>query len=329
MRAERDRRAAILTAEGVKQSQILTAEGEKQAAVLKAEGAKTGGDPARRGRGEGDRHRLPGDPRGQPRPGAAQLPVPADAAAARQGRGEQDLRDPERVLAGAGQRRAAAIGRLGAPPPPSSLRRDLRRARGLRRRRHLGAGASSSRRSRRRAREELPYPSMISGPVVGRLLETLVFLIQPRLVLELGTYAGTSALMMAGGLPQGGRIVTCELGDEHADCAQAGIDASPVRRPHRDPPRAGARHDRRARRAGRPRASSTPTRPATSTTTRRCCRSCPPRGLIAADNTLRGGQVLDARTSDVAATRDAVQPPRRGRPAHRAGAADRPRRGAR
>src|SRR5438874_11322006 len=40
MRAERDRRAAILTAEGVKQSQILTAEGEKQSAVLRAEGAK-------------------------------------------------------------------------------------------------------------------------------------------------------------------------------------------------------------------------------------------------------------------------------------------------
>jgi regulator of protease activity HflC (stomatin/prohibitin superfamily) len=40
MRAERDRRAAILTAEGSKQSQILTAEGEKQSAVLRAEGAK-------------------------------------------------------------------------------------------------------------------------------------------------------------------------------------------------------------------------------------------------------------------------------------------------
>jgi regulator of protease activity HflC (stomatin/prohibitin superfamily) len=38
MRAERDRRAAILTAEGVKQSQILTAEGEKQAQILRAEG---------------------------------------------------------------------------------------------------------------------------------------------------------------------------------------------------------------------------------------------------------------------------------------------------
>ena len=40
MRAERDRRATILTAEGVKQSQILTAEGEKQAAILRAEGSR-------------------------------------------------------------------------------------------------------------------------------------------------------------------------------------------------------------------------------------------------------------------------------------------------
>src|SRR3712207_5939955 len=40
MRAERDRRATILTAEGVKQSQILTAEGEKQGAILRAEGER-------------------------------------------------------------------------------------------------------------------------------------------------------------------------------------------------------------------------------------------------------------------------------------------------
>jgi regulator of protease activity HflC (stomatin/prohibitin superfamily) len=40
MRAERDRRAAILTAEGSKQSEILNAEGEQQAAVLRAQGAK-------------------------------------------------------------------------------------------------------------------------------------------------------------------------------------------------------------------------------------------------------------------------------------------------
>jgi regulator of protease activity HflC (stomatin/prohibitin superfamily) len=40
MRAERDKRAAILNAEGVKQSQILTAQGEKESAILRAEGQK-------------------------------------------------------------------------------------------------------------------------------------------------------------------------------------------------------------------------------------------------------------------------------------------------
>src|SRR3954454_14455575 len=40
MRADRNKRAAILNAEGVKQSQILTAEGEKQSAILRAEGAR-------------------------------------------------------------------------------------------------------------------------------------------------------------------------------------------------------------------------------------------------------------------------------------------------
>jgi regulator of protease activity HflC (stomatin/prohibitin superfamily) len=40
MRAERDKRAAILNAEGVRQAKILTAEGEKQSAILNAEGAR-------------------------------------------------------------------------------------------------------------------------------------------------------------------------------------------------------------------------------------------------------------------------------------------------
>ena len=38
LRAERDKRAAILTAQGVRESQILQAEGEKQSAILRAEG---------------------------------------------------------------------------------------------------------------------------------------------------------------------------------------------------------------------------------------------------------------------------------------------------
>jgi caffeoyl-CoA O-methyltransferase len=77
------------------------------------------------------------------------------------------------------------------------------------------------------AAAELPYPAMLSGPVVGRLLETLVFALRPRLVVEVGTYAGYSALAMAAALPPGGRVVTLELEDAHADFAQRHVDASP------------------------------------------------------------------------------------------------------
>jgi caffeoyl-CoA O-methyltransferase len=73
----------------------------------------------------------------------------------------------------------------------------------------------------------LSAPQMLSGPVAGRLLEFLAFLTRPTLVLELGTYSGYSALTMAAVLPPGGRIVTCEVSDEHAAFAQRHIDASP------------------------------------------------------------------------------------------------------
>jgi caffeoyl-CoA O-methyltransferase len=75
-------------------------------------------------------------------------------------------------------------------------------------------------------REQLESPQMLTGAVEGRFLEMLVFAMQPRLVLELGTYSGYSALSMAAVLPPGGRIVTCELSEERADFAQRHIDAS-------------------------------------------------------------------------------------------------------
>jgi regulator of protease activity HflC (stomatin/prohibitin superfamily) len=52
MRADREKRAAILQAEGIKQSQILTAEGEKQSAILKAEGQKQSAILAAQGQSE-------------------------------------------------------------------------------------------------------------------------------------------------------------------------------------------------------------------------------------------------------------------------------------
>jgi caffeoyl-CoA O-methyltransferase len=72
-------------------------------------------------------------------------------------------------------------------------------------------------------RETLGSPGMLTGAVEGRFLEMLVFLAQPRFVLEIGTFSGYSALSMAPALPAGGRIVTLELSDEHADFAERHI----------------------------------------------------------------------------------------------------------
>jgi caffeoyl-CoA O-methyltransferase len=73
----------------------------------------------------------------------------------------------------------------------------------------------------------LPRAHMLTGTVEGRLLEMLVFALQPQVVLEIGTYSGYSALAMASALPRGGHIITCELSTGAADFAQRQIDASP------------------------------------------------------------------------------------------------------
>jgi caffeoyl-CoA O-methyltransferase len=76
-------------------------------------------------------------------------------------------------------------------------------------------------------RATLPAPGMLSGLVEGRLLETLVFALGARRVVEFGTYSGYSALSMARGLPPDGRIFTLEVSDEHASFAQRHISESP------------------------------------------------------------------------------------------------------
>ena len=75
---------------------------------------------------------------------------------------------------------------------------------------------------------EMSSAQMIAGPVLGRLLRFLVAMTAPQLVVEIGTFTGYSALAMAGGLPPGGRIVTCELSSERADFARSWFDRSPL-----------------------------------------------------------------------------------------------------
>ncbi len=73
----------------------------------------------------------------------------------------------------------------------------------------------------------LHSPGMLTGPVEGRLLEMLIYALKPKRVLELGTYSGYSSISMAAGLPEGGRIDTCEADETHAEVARRYIARSP------------------------------------------------------------------------------------------------------
>ena len=121
--------------------QILTAEGAKQAAVLTRRGRAPGGDPARRGRSEGDRHGVHRDPRGQTRPRAAELRIPADAA---------------RSSPKATPTRCSSC-------PPSSRRRSAASARRSRRRRRGRSPGTRAARRRAAARAGLT-PTLAAAP---------------------------------------------------------------------------------------------------------------------------------------------------------------------
>ena len=70
-------------------------------------------------------------------------------------------------------------------------------------------------------------PQMMVGPLEGRFLRMLVHLLQPRLVLDVGTFTGYSALSMAEALPPDGRIVTCDISEEHVAIAREHIGRTP------------------------------------------------------------------------------------------------------
>ncbi len=70
-------------------------------------------------------------------------------------------------------------------------------------------------------------PQMLTGRVEGRFLQMLVSVSGVKRVVEIGTFTGYSALMMAEGLPEDGEIVTCEVLKEHASIAQSYFRRSP------------------------------------------------------------------------------------------------------
>ncbi|MBR5846868.1 MAG: O-methyltransferase [Bacteroidaceae bacterium] len=79
----------------------------------------------------------------------------------------------------------------------------------------------------RQAHLKLINPRMTSGHLQGRLLKMLVQLARPQRVLEIGTFAGYSALCMAEGLGDGAVLHTYEIDDELEDFTRPWIEGSP------------------------------------------------------------------------------------------------------
>ena len=74
----------------------------------------------------------------------------------------------------------------------------------------------------------LLHGRMASGHLQGRLLKMLVEMIRPKNILEVGTFSGYSAICMAEGLEEGGKVWTFEINDEQEDFTRPWIEGSGV-----------------------------------------------------------------------------------------------------
>ncbi len=79
----------------------------------------------------------------------------------------------------------------------------------------------------RTANVQMVNPRMNSGHLQGRFLKMLVSMIRPKRVLELGAFAGYSALCMAEGLDDDAKLITVEIDDEKEDFIHARLSETP------------------------------------------------------------------------------------------------------
>ena len=75
---------------------------------------------------------------------------------------------------------------------------------------------------------EVINPRMLSGHVQGRVLSMLSQMIRPKRILELGTFTGYSALCLAEGLTEDGRLITLEHNDEMENSIRRNFALSPL-----------------------------------------------------------------------------------------------------
>ena len=80
----------------------------------------------------------------------------------------------------------------------------------------------------RDAHVNLLRPRMLSGHLQGRILKMFCRMMQPRRVLEIGTYTGYATLCLAEGLPEDGLVHTLEINDEMEDFIFKYLNQSPL-----------------------------------------------------------------------------------------------------
>ena len=93
--------------------------------------------------------------------------------------------------------------------------------------RHIDAEPERLHRLWRATQLHLLYPRMASGHLQGRMLVMLTRMIQPRRILELGTFSGYSALCLAEGMPDDAVLHTIEVNDEQEDFTRPWLEGSP------------------------------------------------------------------------------------------------------
>jgi len=66
-------------------------------------------------------------------------------------------------------------------------------------------------------------PRMLSGHLQGRLLSMISHMVKPKRILEIGTYTGYSAICLAEGLAEGGKLITVDVNNELEDLVRSNI----------------------------------------------------------------------------------------------------------
>ena len=93
---------------------------------------------------------------------------------------------------------------------------------------HSSPESAALRQITRNTHLEVINPRMLSGHIQGRVLSMISQMIQPKQILELGTFTGYSALCLAEGLVEDGKLVTIEHNDEMEEAIRRNLTLSPL-----------------------------------------------------------------------------------------------------